>query len=169
MNRDLTEVYDLLYRLGVTANYTGFFQTSYAVLLCAEQPERLLFVTKWLYPEVAKRYRTKWTVVERNIRTVGDIIWRKNRPLLEHLAHGSLAQKPRNAHLLAILAASLDDFPPVHKLGEAAALPGETDDVRLMNEPINKDSDKTAAAKDSVSPRERQATRNDKAPAAAVV
>lgn len=54
----LTEIYDLLYQLGVTANYTGFFHTAYAVSLCAEHPERLLLVTKWLYPEVAKQY--KW-------------------------------------------------------------------------------------------------------------
>ena len=109
MGKDLTSVYDLLYRLGVTSNYTGFFHTSYAVLLCAEQPERLSLVTKWLYPEVAKRYRTKWTAVERNIRTVGSIIWRDSRPLLEQLAHGALEKKPRNAQLLAILAAAVGD------------------------------------------------------------
>ena len=49
-----TKVYDLLYRLGATANYTGFFHMAYAVWLCVEQPDRLLLVTKWLYPEVAK-------------------------------------------------------------------------------------------------------------------
>ena len=54
------KVYDLLYHLGVTANYTGFFHTAYAVSLCAEQPDRLLLVTKWLYPEVAKQYGTNW-------------------------------------------------------------------------------------------------------------
>ena len=120
MNKDLTSVYELLYRLGVTANYTGFLHTSYAVLLCAEQPERLLLVTKWLYPEVAKRYQTTWMAVERNIRTVGSIIWQKNRPLLEQLAHGPLERKPRNRQLLAILAASLNE-PPGQGAGEAAA------------------------------------------------
>ena len=75
----MTDIYDLLYRLGVTANYTGFFHTAYAVSLCAKQPDRLLLVTKWLYPEVARQYQTNWKAVERNIRTVGDIIWRENR------------------------------------------------------------------------------------------
>ena len=50
----MTDIYDLLYRLGATANYTGFFHMAYAVWLCVEQPDRLLLVTKWLYPEVAK-------------------------------------------------------------------------------------------------------------------
>lgn len=30
----LVEIYDMLYRLGVTANYIGFFHAAYAVLLC---------------------------------------------------------------------------------------------------------------------------------------
>lgn len=115
----LARTYDLLYRLGVTANYTGFFHTAYAVSLCAEQPDRLLLVTKWLYPEVAKRYRTSWRAVERNIRTVNCIIWRENRPLLEQLARRSLTQRPCTAQLLAILSSSL--LPPlaVYGLGEA--------------------------------------------------
>lgn len=107
-----TEIYDLLYRLGVTANYTGFFHMAYAVSLCVEQPDRLLLVTKWLYPEVAKQYDTNWKAVERNIRAVNCIIWRENRSLLEELSHRRLEQRPRNAQLLAILAASLNFFPP---------------------------------------------------------
>lgn len=102
------EIYDLLYQLGVTANYTGFFHTAYAVSLCAEQPNRLLLVTKWLYPEVAKQYKTTWKAVERNIRTVSVIIWQENRPLLERLAHRNLPQKPRATQMLAILASSLN-------------------------------------------------------------
>ena len=74
------EIYDLLYRLGVTANYVGFFQTACAVSLCVEDPDKLLSVTKSLYPEVARRYKTNWKAVERNIRTAGGIIWRENRP-----------------------------------------------------------------------------------------
>ena len=108
MMNSMSDIYDLLYRLGVTANYTGFFHTAYAVALCIEQPDRLLLVTKWLYPEVAKRYDTKWSAVERNIRTTCDIIWREKRSLLETLAQRPLPQKPRPAQLLAILASSMD-------------------------------------------------------------
>ena len=59
---------DLLYQLGISANYKGFFHAAYAVSLCMERQDRLLLVTKWLYPDVAKRYRTNWKAVERNIR-----------------------------------------------------------------------------------------------------
>ena len=126
----MTDIYDLLYRLGVTANYTGFFHTAYAVSLCVEQPDRLLLVTKWLYPEVAKQYGTNWKAVERNIRTVSCIIWRKNRPLLEELAHRRLEQKPRNTQMLAILLSSLDTGPlAIYGLCEAVALAEEDKDM----------------------------------------
>lgn len=101
------EVYDLLHRLGVTANYTGFFQTAFAVHLCMDRPERLLLVTKWVYPEVARRYRTSWKAVERNIRTVNGIIWAQRRLCLEELAGWGALYKPSNAQLLAILTHSL--------------------------------------------------------------
>lgn len=122
------EVYDLLYRLGVTANYTGFFHTAYAVSLCVEQPDRLLLVTKWLYPEVAKQYDTNWKAVERNIRTVSCIIWRENRHMLEELAHRRLDQKPRNAQILAILSSSLLSHPTAPEAGgdDEASVPPAT-------------------------------------------
>lgn len=133
----MTDIYDLLYRLGATANYTGFFHSAYAISLCVEQPDRRLLVTKWLYPEVAKQYGTNWKAVERNIRTVSCIIWREGRPLLEELAHRHLEQKPRNAQMLAILASSLDTGSlAVHGLGEAVALAVENDDVGVVDEPI---------------------------------
>lgn len=117
----MTIIYDLLYQLGVTANYTGFFHTAYAISLCAEQPDRLLLVTKWLYPEVARQYGTNWKAVERNIRTVSCIIWRENQSLLEELAHRRLDQRPRNAEMLSILVSSLGAVPlAIQGLGEAA-------------------------------------------------
>ena len=73
------EVRELMERLGITLNYKGFYYAVYAVRLAAEKPERLLLVTKWLYPEVARHYETTVNAVERDIRTVVGIIWRENR------------------------------------------------------------------------------------------
>ena len=101
------DIYALLHRLGVTANYTGFFQTALAVCLCMDQPERLLLVTKWVYPDVARRCKTNWKAVERNIRTVNGLVWEQSRPYLEELAGRELPHKPSNAQLLAILSYSL--------------------------------------------------------------
>ena len=162
----MTDIYDLLYRLGATANYTGFFHTAYAVSLCVEQPDRLLLVTKWLYPEVAKQYGTNWKAVERNIRTVSCIIWREGRPLLEELAHRHLEQKPRNAQMLAILVSSLDTGPlAVHGLCEAIALPGEDDDVGVVDEPVNEGRCETIVTEGGVPLTELQVGSDDKASA----
>ena len=88
------EVCDMLCRLGATANYRGFSYTAYAVLLCVQQQDRLLLVTKWLYPDVAKRYGTNWKAVERNIRTVITVVWEQNRAMLEGLARRPLLLRP---------------------------------------------------------------------------
>ena len=162
----MTDIYDLLYRLGATANYTGFFHTAYAISLCVEQPDRLLLVTKWLYPEVAKQYRTNWKAVERNIRTVSCIIWREGRPLLEELAHRHLEQKPRNTQMLAILVSSLDTRPlAVHGLGEAVALPGEDNNMGVVDEPVNEGGSEAVVTEDGVPLTELQIGSNNKASA----
>lgn len=101
------ELYSLLHQLGITSNYTGFFHAAYAVSLAVQQPERLLLVTKWLYPEVAKRYGTTSGCVERNIRTVVRVAWASNRPLLEALARRQLDSRPTASQFLSILVNSV--------------------------------------------------------------
>ena len=107
MNKGFSDIFELLSRLGISANYTGFFQTACAVELCRAEPERLLLVTKKVYPEVARLCGTSWNAVERNIRTACGVAWENNRHLLERLAHKPLQQKPNNAQFLAILLYSL--------------------------------------------------------------
>lgn len=162
-----TEVYDLLYRLGITANYTGFFQTASAVQLCMEQPERLLLVTKWVYPDVARHYKTNWKAVERNIRTVNGIVWEQNRSYLEKLAGRELLYKPSNAQLLAILSYSLlsqcAGSLAVHGLGETVAFTGEDHDMGVVDQAVNESGGETVISKHSVPLAELQIGSNDEA------
>ena len=104
---ELSPVYALLCSLGVSANYIGFFHSSCAVYLALQNPERMLLVTKWLYPEVAGHYGTSWHCVERNIRTVSKRAWTCNRLLLESLACRPLPHPPSASDFLAILASYL--------------------------------------------------------------
>ena len=99
----------LLLQLGVTANYAGFYQTAYAVSLSVKEPDRLLFITKWIYPDVAIHYATNVKCIERNIRTVAGVSWRKNSRLLSALAEYPLSAKPGNAEFLAILTTYLSE------------------------------------------------------------
>lgn len=159
--------YGLLYSLGVTANYTGFFHTAFALQLCVEQPERLLLVTKWVYPDVAKRYKTNWKAVERNIRTVNGIVWEQNRPYLEELTGRGLPHKPSNAQLLAILVYSLLSQSPdslaVHRLGETVTLPGEDYDMGVVDQAVNEGCGKSVIPKDGIPLAELQVGGNDEA------
>ena len=107
MEERLCQAYDLLRRLGITSNYKGFSYTAYAMVLCAEQPELLLLVTKKLYPAVAKRYGTTWQAVERTIRTVIAVVWKRNPALLGQIADGLLMEKPRSTQFLAIVTTGL--------------------------------------------------------------
>lgn len=107
MEERLCKAYDLLRRLGATANYKGFSYAAYAMALCAERPELLLLVTKDLYPEVAKQYRTTWKAVERDIRTLVSMIWTRSPAQLGQMAGGPLEERPRSAEFLAIASADL--------------------------------------------------------------
>ena len=101
------QIYDALYHLGATANYVGFYYTARAVWLCAQEPDRLMLVTKWLYPEVAQSFQTTWKAVERSIRTVISVAWSTNPEALEEMAGHKLEKKPRPAQFLAIMSKHL--------------------------------------------------------------
>ena len=120
MDKAFCDIFDLLYRLGISANYTGFLQTAYAVELCRREPERLLLATKMVYPEIAKLCRTSSSAVESNIRMACRIAWKNNRRLLEQLAYKPFPQKPHNTLFLAILLYSLPAYRSIPGKAEAA-------------------------------------------------
>ena len=99
----MEQIYDILFRLGINRNYIGFYYVSYGVWLCVRQPERLLLVTKWLYPDVAAHFGTNWKAVEHALRTVVTTVWRNNPALLETLAGKPLSEKPCSSKFLSIL------------------------------------------------------------------
>ena len=100
-------IYSILYDLGVSAETTSFFHTAYAIRLATEDPQKLLLVTKWLYPEVARHYHTNWHAVERNIRTIVHLAWMRKPKHLEALAGRPLLDKPTSSQFLTILSNSL--------------------------------------------------------------
>lgn len=97
------EISEMLKEIGVTANYAGYYQSLYAVLLAAEDRGYLLSVTKSLYPEVARRYNTSAAAVERNIRTVVTHVWNRSQEPLMELAGYRLRDKPTASQFIAIL------------------------------------------------------------------
>ena len=107
MEKQFSDICELLYGLGISANYTCFSQVACAVKLCREDPERLQLVTRKVYPEVARLCGTNGKAVERNIRTACSIAWKSNQHLLEQLGRRPFPKRPHNAQFLAILLYSL--------------------------------------------------------------
>ena len=100
-------IYDMLYSLGISANYAGFFFTSDAVYLTLQQPDRLLLITKWLYPDIAKRYNTSWHNVERCIRKTVEVAWKLRTEKLCSIAKRDLERRPTNSQFISMLASYL--------------------------------------------------------------
>jgi len=99
----LVKIYDLLYHLGSSGSYVGFYYVSYAVWLCVQCPERLLLVTKWLYPNVAAHYDTNWKAVERGIRTMINRIWQNDPRILTEVTGYPVKERPGPSQFLSIL------------------------------------------------------------------
>lgn len=93
----------LLYPLGITQQYTGYYYMICAVELAAANPSHLVKVTKDLYPAVAARFSSTTSRVERNLRLITDLAWRTNPRLLGEMAGHPLTQRPYASQFIAIL------------------------------------------------------------------
>ena len=61
-------VYGALRKLGGSERTVGYYYAAYGIQLALEQPQRMVLVTKWLQPDIAKKYETTSAAVERGIR-----------------------------------------------------------------------------------------------------
>lgn len=98
-------VYGLLRGPGIASNYIGYFQTAQAVEICVESPDKLTQMTKQVYAEVGKRYRVNWTSIERNIRTVVKMAYKRRPEAVESLMRFGLTAHPKSFEFIAALAA----------------------------------------------------------------
>ncbi len=64
----------LLYSVGVFHHYCGYSYLQESVLLAAEDPERLHSIQKEIYFPVAQKYHTNIHNVEKDIRTIRDVL-----------------------------------------------------------------------------------------------
>lgn len=104
----MKEIQYLVRSLGIGGNYQGYKYLTYAISLCLEDEDYLLSVSKLLYPEIAKMYKTTACSVERNLRTVVAVCWeRGNRALLETISLYPLISKPTTSEFLDIVTTHL--------------------------------------------------------------
>ena len=84
----------ILYRLGITEKYDGFYYLRYASLRLVNAPDELALVTKCLYREVARKYHITWEAAERSMRNAVKIAWQLRPEYVEEIAGRALDHYP---------------------------------------------------------------------------
>ncbi len=97
----------VLHQLGIGKTYSGYDYILHAMDLTMHNETILNNVTKVLYIDVAKKYHTSKTCVERNIRKVIEVMWNhadENHILIQKVFGDKyLLRKPSNKEFLESL------------------------------------------------------------------
>ncbi|MBQ8279473.1 MAG: sporulation initiation factor Spo0A C-terminal domain-containing protein [Roseburia sp.] len=72
---DVKHIQELMLQLGFPQHVYGYNYIAYALVLIMHDPEVLHHITKELYPDIAKHFRSTPSRVERAIRTSIHITW----------------------------------------------------------------------------------------------
>lgn len=68
-------VTDIMKEVGVPAHIKGYQYVRYSIIYVLENPEAIGSITKVLYPDVAKKFGTTASRVERAMRHAIDVAW----------------------------------------------------------------------------------------------
>lgn len=98
----------LIRDLGIPAHIKGYQYLRSGIIMAIEDTDSVNYITKLLYPSIAKKYKTTSGSVERAIRHAVDIVWnRGNQDLLEEI-FGSFVRSeldhPTNSEFIAVIA-----------------------------------------------------------------
>lgn len=103
-----------LIRLGFKANLKGYNYSRRALLMIHEDPDCINYITKRLYPQLAKEFNTTSSRVERAIRHAIETAWENgDMELIEEIFGYTVSKhkgKPTNSEFIALLA----DYIRVH-------------------------------------------------------
>lgn len=99
---------DLLHSLGIPSHIRGYQYIKEGILIVYRNSNMISYITKDVYPEIAKKYDTTPTRVERAIRHAIEISWnRGDINLMEDIFGNSLnvnRDKPTNSEYLTTIA-----------------------------------------------------------------
>ncbi len=108
-NYDLeTIVTEFIHELGVPAHIKGYQYIRSAIMMVVENMDLLNFITKQLYPDIAKAYNTTASRVERAIRHSIEVAWSRGKPETMNEIFGYTIHtgkgKPTNSEFIAMVA-----------------------------------------------------------------
>lgn len=108
-NYDLeTIVTSVIHDLGVPAHIKGYHYIRTAIMMVVENMDMLNYITKRLYPEIAKKYQTTASRVERAIRHSIEVAWTRGHQETMNEIFGytihTYKGKPTNSEFIAMVA-----------------------------------------------------------------
>ena len=108
-----TKIKETLFKAGVPAHLKGYHYLKTGIQLVLENPEKIHSITKTLYPEIAKKYDTAPTRVERAIRHAIEYTFDHAAPdAIEEFFGNSVSYrtgKPTNGHFIATFVEHLNE------------------------------------------------------------
>ena len=111
-----SEITELLHEIGIPAHIKGYMYLRTAILETYLNVDFLGQITKVLYPEIAKKYATTASRVERAIRHAIEVAWnRGNTDAIDEIFGYTVSatkSKPTNSEFIAMIS---DKFRLAHK------------------------------------------------------
>lgn len=103
-----TLVTEFMHELGLPAHIKGYQYIRTAIMMVVENMELLNYITKQLYPDIAKKYGSTASRVERAIRHSIEVAWTRGRPETMNEIFGYTIDtgkgKPTNSEFIAMVA-----------------------------------------------------------------
>ena len=103
-----SRVTSIIHEIGVPAHIKGYHYLREAILYSIDNMEAINAVTKILYPEVAKRYNTTPSRVERAVRHAIEVAWDRGdlETLQKYFGYtvSNIKGKPTNSEFIAMIA-----------------------------------------------------------------
>lgn len=101
-------VTNMIHEIGVPAHIKGYQYLRDAIIMCISNMELLNSITKVLYPEIAKKYDTTPSRVERALRHAIEVAWNRGKMDTIYALFGYTINhgkgKPTNSEFIALIA-----------------------------------------------------------------
>lgn len=104
-NNLIIEVTNLMKQLGIPAHLHGYRYLREAIMISYEDEEVLTSITKFLYPDLAKKFKENCNKIERGIRNAIEISWNRANPeVIEEIFGKEVINEKRPTNTMYILA-----------------------------------------------------------------
>lgn len=71
------DISSILHEIGIPANIKGYHYLRYAIILCVKNPQTINNITRGLYPDIAQKFNSTPSRVERAMRHSIEIAWQR--------------------------------------------------------------------------------------------